>query len=88
VEPDLNADPPLQRADGAPRKIIRTIDTSEFLAALVTPAASIGFLILPSSSSELLGGVIAAPVADYIVRIMPARILGTAVGGVILVSNM
>jgi hypothetical protein len=36
----------------------------------------------------LLGGVIAAPVAAYIVRIMPARILGSAVGGLILVTNM
>jgi hypothetical protein len=36
----------------------------------------------------LLGGVIAAPIAAYIVRIMPARILGSAVGGLILVTNM
>jgi uncharacterized protein len=36
----------------------------------------------------LLGGVIAAPIAAYIVRILPARILGTAVGGVILITNM
>jgi uncharacterized membrane protein YfcA len=76
-----------------PRKIIGTVDTSEFLVAL---AASIGFLISLSFSdipwqvvgALLLGGVIAAPVAAYIVRILPARILGTAVGGVILVTNM
>jgi hypothetical protein len=36
----------------------------------------------------LLGGVIAAPIAAYIVRILPTRILGTAVGGVILITNM
>ena len=36
----------------------------------------------------LLGGIIAAPIAAYVVRILPARILGTAVGGVILVTNM
>jgi uncharacterized membrane protein YfcA len=76
-----------------PRKIIGTVDTSEFLVAL---AASIGFLISLSFAdipwqvvgALLLGGVIAAPVAAYIVRILPARILGTAVGGVILVTNM
>jgi uncharacterized membrane protein YfcA len=76
-----------------PRKIIGTVDTSEFLVAL---AASIGFLVSLSFSdipwqvvgALLLGGVIAAPIAAYIVRIMPARILGTAVGGVILVTNM
>ena len=79
---------PLSSGRMEPRKVIGTVDTSEFLVALVALAASIRFLILLSSSSELLGGVIAAPVADYIVRIMPARILGTAVGGVILVSNM
>src|SRR3712207_1880659 len=67
-----------------PRKIIGTVDTSEFLVAL---SASIGFLIALSLAqipwtivgALLLGGVIAAPIAAYIVRILPARILGTAV---------
>ena len=76
-----------------PRKIIGTVDTSEFLVAL---SASIGFLFaltfaqIPWTVVEalLLGGVIAAPIAAYIVRILPARILGTAVGGVILITNM
>src|SRR3712207_8700695 len=36
----------------------------------------------------LVGGIIAAPIAAYVVRILPARILGTAVGGVILITNM
>jgi mannitol-specific phosphotransferase system IIBC component len=35
----------------------------------------------------LLGGLIAAPIAAYIVRILPTRIMGTAVGGFILVVN-
>jgi uncharacterized protein len=76
-----------------PRKIIGTVDTSEFLVAL---SASIGFLFALSFAeipwtvvgALLLGGVIAAPIAAYIVRIMPARILGSAVGGLILVTNM
>jgi uncharacterized protein len=76
-----------------PRKIIGTVDTSEFLVAF---SASIGFLVALSFAqipwtvvgALLLGGVIAAPVAAYIVRIMPARILGSAVGGLILVTNM
>jgi uncharacterized membrane protein YfcA len=62
-----------------PRKIIGTVDTSEFLVAL---AASIRFLISLSFAeipwqvvgAVLLGGVIAAPVAAYIVRIMPASL--------------
>jgi uncharacterized protein len=36
----------------------------------------------------LLGGLIAAPIAAWIVRILPARIMGTAVGGFILIVNM
>jgi mannitol-specific phosphotransferase system IIBC component len=35
----------------------------------------------------LLGGLIAAPIAAYIVRILPTRIMGTAVGGFILIVN-
>src|ERR671920_2384147 len=76
-----------------PRKIIGTVDTSEFLVAL---AASIGFLLALSFAeipwtvvgALLIGGVIAAPIAAYIVRILPARILGSTVGGLILVTNM
>jgi uncharacterized membrane protein YfcA len=75
-----------------PRKIVGTVDTSEFLVAL---SASIGFLLTLSLAeipwqvvgALLAGGVIAAPIAAYIVRILPARILGTAVGGIILLTN-
>jgi uncharacterized membrane protein YfcA len=76
-----------------PRKVIGTVDTSEFLVAL---AASIGFLISLSFAdipwqlvgALLIGGIIAAPIAAWIVRILPARIMGTAVGGIILIVNM
>ena len=75
-----------------PRKIVGTVDTSEFLVAL---AASIGFLLTLSFAqipwqivgALFVGGIIAAPIAAYIVRILPARILGTAVGGIILLTN-
>src|SRR5215211_2333612 len=75
-----------------PRKIIGTVDTSEFVIAV---CASIGFLFGLSLAEVpwtivaalFVGGLIAAPVAAYIVRILPARILGTAVGGFILVVN-
>jgi hypothetical protein len=36
----------------------------------------------------LIGGVIAAPLAAYVVRLLPPRILGTAVAGIILITNM
>jgi uncharacterized protein len=76
-----------------PRKVIGTVDTSEFLVAF---AASVGFLISLSFAgipwqlvgALLVGGLIAAPIAAWIVRILPARIMGTAVGGIILIVNM
>jgi hypothetical protein len=75
-----------------PRKVIGSIDTSEFIVAV---AASIGFLVgLGSESIDfswvavlLLGGVIAAPIAAWLVRYVPPRILGSAVGGVIILTN-
>ena len=76
-----------------PRKIIGTVDTSEFVVAL---CASLGFLLSLSFAeipwtvvgALLLGGVVAAPLAAFIVRLLPTRVLGTAVGGVILLVNM
>ncbi len=76
-----------------PRKIVGTVDTSEFVVAL---AASVGFLVSLSFTqipwqvvgALLVGGLIAAPIAAYVVRILPMRVLGTAVGGVILITNM
>src|SRR5918997_1176828 len=76
-----------------PRKIIGTVDTSEFVVAL---SASIGFLLTLSFAAIpwqvvgalLVGGVVAAPIAAFVVRILPMRVLGTAVGGVILITNM
>ncbi len=76
-----------------PRKIIGTVDTSEFVVA---SCASAGFLLALSLSdipfgvvgALLVGGLIAAPIAAWLVRLLPMRILGTAVGGVILITNM
>ncbi len=75
-----------------PRKIIGTVDTSEFVVAV---CASLGFFYALSFAEVpwqvvgalLVGGVFAAPIAAYVVRILPTRILGTAVGGLILVTN-
>jgi uncharacterized membrane protein YfcA len=76
-----------------PRKVIGTVDTSEFIIAV---CASIGFFFALSFAQVpwtvvgalLIGGVFAAPIAAYVVRILPTRILGTAVGGLILVTNI
>lgn len=75
-----------------PRKVIGSIDTSEFL---VSVAASVGFLIALSSQginfawvlALLAGGLVAAPIAAWLVRLVPARVLGAAVGGIILLTN-
>ncbi|TMR17691.1 sulfite exporter TauE/SafE family protein [Nonomuraea turkmeniaca] len=76
-----------------PRKVIGSIDASEFLVAI---AASIGFFVGIGSENIdfawvavlLLGGVIAAPIAAWLVRHIPPRILGSAVGGVIILTNV
>ncbi|KXK63782.1 permease [Micromonospora rosaria] len=75
-----------------PRKVIGSIDTSEFLIAI---AASLGFLVgLGSENIDfgwvaalLIGGVIAAPIAAWLVRHVPPRVLGSAVGGIIILTN-
>ena len=76
-----------------PRKVVGSINSAEFL---VTVAASIGFLLALGSEginftwvlALLAGGVIAAPIAAYLVRRVPPRILGAAVGGLIIVTNL
>ena len=75
-----------------PRKVIGSIDTSEFFVAV---AASLGFLfglgtagINPAWALALLiGGLIAAPIAAWLVRLVPPRVLGSAVGGIIVLTN-
>ncbi|MEU7977353.1 sulfite exporter TauE/SafE family protein [Micromonospora sp. NPDC049081] len=75
-----------------PRKVIGSVDTAEFVVA---GAASIGFLIglgsegflLPTVAALLIGGLIAAPVAAWLVRIVPAQLLGATIGGVIVLTN-
>ena len=39
------------------------------------------------TSAILAGGVVAAPIAAWIVRHIPPRILGSAVGGIIILTN-
>lgn len=75
-----------------PRKVIGTVDTSEFLIAV---SASVGFLVglghaqipLPAVGALLAGGVLAAPFAAWLVRKLPAGILGVSVGGIIILTN-
>jgi uncharacterized protein len=76
-----------------PRKVIGSVDTSEFLVAL---AASIGFLLALGSQgiawsfvgALLAGGIVAAPIAAWLVRKITAGLLGAAVGGMIILTNV
>nr|WP_222132173.1 sulfite exporter TauE/SafE family protein [Pseudonocardia sp. C8] len=76
----------------APRTVIGSVDTSEFLVAV---AASVGFLVGLGHEvldpftvgGLLLGGVVAAPLAAWLVTRLPAPVLGTAVGGIIILTN-
>ncbi|MEE4022863.1 sulfite exporter TauE/SafE family protein [Gordonia sp. PKS22-38] len=75
-----------------PRKVIGSIDTSEFIIAV---AASLGFLVSLGSQginfawvgAILVGGIIAAPIAAWLVRHVPPRLLGASVGGLIVLTN-
>lgn len=75
-----------------PRKAVGNADASEFAVAV---AASAGFFVALDMSSislvvvggMLLGGLIAAPLAAWLVRHLPERILGVAVAGVIILTN-
>jgi uncharacterized protein len=75
-----------------PRKVVGSIDTSEFVVAV---GASLGFLFALGSQginfawagALLAGGVIAAPFAAWLVRHLAARVLGVAAGGLIVITN-
>ncbi|AEG45517.1 sulfite exporter TauE/SafE family protein [Isoptericola variabilis] len=76
-----------------PRKVVGSIDTSEFFVAV---AASAGFLLGlgtagingPWALALLAGGLVAAPIAAWLVRHVPPRVLGSAVGGLIVLTNV
>jgi uncharacterized protein len=75
-----------------PRKVVGSIDTSEFVVAV---GGSLGFLVgLGAAGIDwgyagalLAGGVIAAPVAAWLVKHLAARVLGVAAGGLIILTN-
>lgn len=83
----------LSQGKTAPRTVIGSVSASEFL---VSVSASIGFLIglrqeflenWPVVLGLMVGGVIAAPFAAWLVSRVNPALLGAAVGGVILLTN-
>ncbi|WP_040158184.1 sulfite exporter TauE/SafE family protein [Nigerium massiliense] len=77
----------------APRTVVGSVDTSEFM---VSTAASVGFLVALGTAgidlgivlALLLGGIIAAPIAAWLVSRLPAQVLGVGVGGLIVLTNL
>ncbi|KKI91941.1 membrane protein [Bacillus sp. SA1-12] len=86
--------PTLLSIKGAvPRKVIGTVGASEFA---VTASATLGFLLFLGWEqlnwiwvlAFIIGGVIAAPIAAFLVRIIPSYLLGVVVGGFIILTNL
>ena len=76
----------------APNRVIGTMNAAEFL---VSVAASVGFLVgLGLAALDwrillplMIGGMIAAPIGAWIAHRLPMRIMGVAVGGMIIFTN-
>jgi uncharacterized protein len=76
-----------------PRKAIGSVDTSEFAIAI---SSTLGFLLTLGWSqinlqwvlALMIGGIIAAPIAAWLVKIIPTNLLGTMVGGIIIITNI
>ena len=72
--------------------MVGSVDTAEFVVAV---GGSLGFLVgLGAHGIEwsyvlalMVGGVVAAPIAALLVRHLPARVLGVAAGGLIVLTN-
>ncbi|NIM46449.1 MAG: TSUP family transporter, partial [Nitrososphaeria archaeon] len=76
-----------------PRKVIGSVDASEFFIAL---AQTLTFLIVLRPETFhwrwvlalIIGGAAAAPLAAYTCKRVPSRWLGFLVGGILIVTNL
>ncbi|WP_338472235.1 sulfite exporter TauE/SafE family protein [Niallia sp. XMNu-256] len=74
------------------RKVVGTVDTSEFAIAV---SASLGFFISLGwsqvnwlwVSALIIGGVVAAPIAAWLVQKLHPQLMGVLVGGFIILVN-
>jgi uncharacterized protein len=76
----------------SPRRAVGSVSASEFvvavggslgfLSALGRAGINVGFVV-----ALLAGGVVAAPLAAWLVKHLPSRVLGVAAGGLILLTN-
>jgi uncharacterized membrane protein YfcA len=75
-----------------PRYAIGSVNTAEVAVALVSAGTLLtslgrGGIELGVVLAMLIGGVVAAPLAAYVVRFIPARLLGLAVAGLLLLTQ-
>jgi uncharacterized membrane protein YfcA len=76
-----------------PRKVIGTVNMAEFFITVVIAATF--FITLGTEEYDwgmigvlLVGGAIAAPLAAYLCKKLPARILGIIVGAALIIYNL
>lgn len=77
----------------APRYAIGSVNTAEVAVAIVASGSLLasaggGGVDLMVVLAMLSGGVLAAPLAAWVIRFLPARALGVAVGGLLLTTNV
>lgn len=77
----------------APRYAIGSVNTAEVAVAVVASGSLLasvggGGIDLKVVLAMLAGGVLAAPVAAWSIRFIPARGLGVAVGGLLFLTNI
>ncbi|MBA4493932.1 sulfite exporter TauE/SafE family protein [Paenactinomyces guangxiensis] len=75
------------------RKVIGSVDTSECAIAISATAGffvSLGWTNInwPWVATLMIGGVVAAPIAAWLVKIIPSHVLGVMVGGLIILTNV
>jgi uncharacterized protein len=76
----------------APRYAIGTVNTAEMLVAIVSTVGLLstfgrGGFNLSIIVAMLVGGVVAAPIAAWVIRHVPARPMGIATALLLLISN-
>lgn len=82
----------LSRKGMSARKVVGTVDTSEFAIAV---SATLGFFISLGweqvnwlwVGALMIGGIIAAPIAAWLVQKIHAQLMGVLVGGFIILVN-
>jgi uncharacterized membrane protein YfcA len=77
----------------APRYAVGSVNTAEVAVAVVASGSLLasvggGGIDMKIVAAMLAGGVLAAPLAAYVIRFLPARALGVAVGGLLFVTNI